>query len=136
MFYYYRAAFEILEEFICKMYATRRNGLHTLKSVDEARLQLFINNYGTIEATEQFKKTLLNFDACTLPPCKRELEQHILRAAYIGNLWSNAYTPTPSGLDVTRYGWVHKDGTYTFNWYEGEELPECVADILIANEGK
>lgn len=105
--------------------------------MDEARLQLFINNYGgVVEATDKFKKKLLNFDACLLPPCQRELHQHILRTSYIGHLWSNSTESIPCGLDICEYGWRLEENCFTFKWFEGEELPECVGDILEIDENE
>lgn len=131
----YHPAFNKIEEFVCKLYTTKANGLSGISSVNEARLHLFTKNYSTIARTEEFNKKLLNFDACRLPPCKRELHQQILRASYIGHLWRNSFAPIPSTLDALQYGWKVEDGSYNFLWFEGNELPECVGDILI-NEGK
>lgn len=112
------------------MYATQQNGLKHLKTVNEARLHLFIVNYGAAEITDKFKKKLLNFDGCMLPPCERELHQHVLRTSYIGNMWCNAYMSMPCGLIADNYGWVLHDGSYMFRWFEGDEIPERVGDVL------
>lgn len=86
----FNEARKIVEDFVCKMYATRKNGLNKICSVDEARLQLFAMNYSMVASMETFKQKILKFDACMLPPCTRELEQHMLRTLYISNLWTNA----------------------------------------------
>ena len=49
-----------IEDFVCKMYMTKSNGLKNIKTVDEARLQLFTGKYSMIDNMECFS------DACTL----------------------------------------------------------------------
>ena len=40
-------------------HATAKNGLKNYSLVNEARLQIFVNNYGIVEADDQFKKKVL-----------------------------------------------------------------------------
>ncbi|KAL7293067.1 hypothetical protein TKK_0013511 [Trichogramma kaykai] len=120
----YESAVDVLQEFVCQMYATKKNGLAYCTRVNEARENLFIHNYGSAEHTEQFQKKLLSIDGCTLPPCKRELDQHILRASYISSFWSNANCEVLHDLDATEYGWTLNDAAYLFKWYEGKEMPD------------
>lgn len=61
--------FNIIEKFICEVYNVRR-----VNDVNAARLQLFTNTYAVSDVNEQFKhKSIKNFDASNLPPCKDEL---------------------------------------------------------------
>lgn len=100
--------------------------------VDDARLQLFTLSYGFVDDMEKFKKKVTNFDACTLPPCFRELQQQIYRTVYIASVWRNATSSTPSTLDPLDHGWkISSDGYYTFHWFDGEEMPNLVKDIIV-----
>ncbi|CAG4966659.1 unnamed protein product [Parnassius apollo] len=124
----YESAFTTLEDFVCKMYATAENGLRKCSNVDEARLRIFTQTYtNKIEPTDEFKQKLMNFDACILPPCKRELQQQLLRAAYIGHMWKNSFSPVPNdSLNVEEFGWKLENKSYSFRWFEGDDIPPNV----------
>lgn len=125
-----------LEAFVCELYATKKNKLNLIKTVNEARVQLFFQSYGKIDDMESFKKKVVNFDASMIPPCLRELQQHILRTKYIASLWMNARKENLSELLPEENGWVlTESNTYMFNWFEGDESPEKVQVILDKNTG-
>lgn len=114
----YECSIKIIEEFVCIFYITKKLG--RCRSVDEARVHLFTSNYNMIDSSESFRQDLLNFDTC-----HRELQQHLLRTSYIGNMWKNAYLPNPCSCDPTECGWSMKPhDTYTFRWFEGDEEPQ------------
>ncbi|CAG5030863.1 unnamed protein product [Parnassius apollo] len=74
----------------------------------------------------------MNFDACILPPCKRELQQ-LLRAAYIGHMWKNSFSPVPNdSLNVEEFGWKLENNSYSFRWFEGDDIPPNVQEIIEA----
>ena len=127
---------EIIEDFLCKMYATKKNGLHKISNVNDARVQIFMNNYATISDEEVFKKKVITtFEACTIPPCKSELLQQIKRTVFITNMWCNADLRNPTILNPLDYGWVISDNKqYTFNWFEGDEMPKSVKDIIATTD--
>ena len=126
----FHAALDHIQDFVCKIYMTKSNGLKNIKTVDEARLQLFTGNYSMIDNMECFKRKILKFDACTLPPCCRELQQHLLRTSYIAHTWRNATLSIPSRLNLEEHGWIVAECT-DFKWFEGPEMPDLVSDILI-----
>ncbi|XP_018574376.1 jerky protein homolog-like [Anoplophora glabripennis] len=37
-------------------------------------------------------------------------------------------------LDVTEYGWLLEESSLSFEWFDGEELPETIGDILLNDE--
>lgn len=126
----------IIEEFVCRLYATTKNRLSKVTSVNEARLRMFEMQYGMIDDMELFKKKIISFDASTLPPCARELDQQVLRAAYISYLWTNAFQNITSEIDPLNYGWcLNEHGQYTFNWFEGPDTPENIQEILLTSAG-
>lgn len=128
----YEQALEIMEEFVCKLYCTAKNGLRGCKSVDEARLRVFSTTYGhNIEPNDEFRQKLRDFDACTLPPCKRELLQQLLRTSYISHLWKNSSEPIPNDdLVPDNFGWKMEENKYSFVWFTGDEVPPNVEDII------
>ncbi|CAG5012775.1 unnamed protein product [Parnassius apollo] len=116
------------------MYATPKNGLRKCSNVDEARLRIFTQTYtNKIEPTDEFKQKLMNFDACILPPCKRELQQQLLRAAYIRHMWKNYFSPVPNeSLNVEEFGWKLENNSYSFRWFEGDDILPNVQEIIEA----
>lgn len=80
-----------------------------------------------------FSKKMKKYDACQLPPCKTELREQILRAAFVCSTWQNACNAvTPEG-DPLMFGWKEQDEggviSYAFKWFEGDQFPPTVKDI-------
>lgn len=97
-----------------------------------------IQNSYNIESNKFFEK-IKKFDACTLPPCEAELKQHILRAAYVTNIWQNAFISITLPKDPLKYGWKEEtddDGqtSYTLKWFEGDQFPSNVEDVIIPED--
>ncbi|KAJ8677787.1 hypothetical protein QAD02_013574 [Eretmocerus hayati] len=113
-----------LEKFVCSMYGCKK-----MSEVDEARLFLFEKAFGCRNEQEQFNK-MKTFDGSKLPPCKLELQQHIKRTIYIAKIWSNAHLQKPSELSATDHGWIEVDGKLHFKWFEGDQVPSSVGDVL------
>lgn len=44
-------------------------------------------------------KVVKSFDACAIPPYKAEMFKHLMRALYVGNIWSNAHLQYPSAYE-------------------------------------
>ena len=40
----------------------------------------------------------------------------------------------PTALCPTNCGWLERNGKYTFLWFEGEQVPRFVEDIIIHPE--
>lgn len=77
-----------------------------------------------------------NFDATSIPPCKSELYQQFLRAHYISMIWKNAYKKQPTALNPLDYGWIELDNKFVFKWFEGDQLPSFVSDLITDVPGK
>ena len=92
-----------IEGFVCTLY-----GLKRLKSVDEARFELFQKKYKTSEEqTISFKNKL---DSSYIPPCKRVLVEKINRTNYIAAIWKSATCSQPPAhftriirMDITEF---------------------------------
>lgn len=83
---------------------------------------------------ENFKKELINYDACQFPPCKVELNQQILRALYVSNIWQNVFDPKFVVVDPVQFRWKIADvdtegSSLTFQWFEGDQFPPKVTNI-------
>ena len=114
-------------EYVCQLY-----GFKALSSINEARYQCFLKMTGG----KRMDKGVRKINCASLPPCKRALEKHILRANLVSIIWRLAYTPEPSkGLDPIKFGWEEDDnGHYVPFWYEGSPLPgnfPCTKDSVL-----
>ncbi|KAF9421074.1 hypothetical protein HW555_002786 [Spodoptera exigua] len=84
--------------FICYLY-----NVENINDVDAARLQIFIDSYTVSDVKEAFnRKKLRNFDASSLPPCKKPVNN----------------------------GWILENDEYHFKWFEGDQLPNYVSESL------
>ncbi|CAH1108809.1 unnamed protein product [Psylliodes chrysocephalus] len=70
------------------------------------------------------------FEFCSIPPCKSELYQQFLRTHYISTVWKNANKKQPTTLDSLEYGWIEQDDKLVFKWFEGDQLPTSVSDLI------
>lgn len=116
----------ILEAFVCEMY-----GYKNISSINAARFHKFCTTYKADTEDEPFKKVLKNCDPSTLPPCKAELQQHLLRTQYITSIWRNAYLRFPSSLTPNRNGWTLNEDTLDFHWFDGDCIPQSVFDAVV-----
>ncbi|CAH1963772.1 unnamed protein product [Acanthoscelides obtectus] len=123
------STFVILEKFVCQMYRVKNSS-----DVNSVRFHLFSNTFQSKKSDENFEKKFRNFDSSSLPPCKAELQQHLLRVRYVTKLWRNAHLKHPTSLSPVASGWTIKDNKYDFVWFLGEQLPSSIADIIIQNE--
>lgn len=120
--------FSVLEIFVCEMY-----GFNSLSDVNLARLATFMKTY-QVKENENILKKKCNFEGSSLPPCKSELHQHLLRTSYIAQMWTHASQRITSIVPPFDYGWQVEDGKYTFKWFDGEQLPK-VDDITLNLSG-
>lgn len=118
--------FDELEKFVCRIYNIRN-----IDTINEARFELFCKTYKFKNLNESFKPKLKNYDASSLPPCKSELFQQLLRAQYITSIWGNAHMKYPTALRPQGNGWIENNGKYEFVWFEGNQLPTFINDIVI-----
>ncbi|XP_052737959.1 uncharacterized protein LOC128198150 [Bicyclus anynana] len=100
------------------------------------RFQKFCVTYKANTEDEPFKKSLKNCDPSTLPPCKAELQQHLLRTQYITSIWRNAYLRFPSSLTPNRNGWTLHEDTLHFHWFDGDCMPQSLFDAIVHENNK
>lgn len=120
-----RELFDGIQKFTCQMHNAKKS-----RDVHDARFQLFINCYKATDVNENFTRKVRNFDASSIPPCKRELFQQFLRAHYIFSIWKNAFQEDPTTLDPLEHGWIEQEGKFVFKWFEGDQLPCLVSDLI------
>ena len=65
-----------------------------------------------------------------MPPCQAVLLNKIRRTIFVVHLWKRAHLANPCILILDDYGWTLEGSVYNMNWYNGEQLPQSVADIL------
>ena len=115
---------ELLEEmeiFTCSLYG----GTPNVTKVNDLRLSR-INKL----CTKEGRSTPSSVDMSTLPPCRRSLKQHILRANYQIAIWKRANIAKPRIPSVARdHGWVMTKNGVKPLWYEGECQPQHLEDI-------
>ena len=65
-----------------------------------------------------------------LPPCRKSLEQHIKRVNYQVGIWKHAHIANPDTPNpCDGHGWMMVDGHLEPLWYDGEALPQELADM-------
>mgnify|MGYP005984866071 CR=1 FL=1 len=92
--------FVILEKFVCQIYGAKNSS-----DVNSVRFNLFSSTFQSKNSNENFEKKFRNFDSSSLPPCKAELYQHLLRVRYVTKLWRNAHLKHPTSLSPVASGW-------------------------------
>lgn len=112
-----------LEGYVCRLYA-----LTAVEDINVARVVTFTKAYGTHDDSNPLNLET-RIDGALFPPCKIELQQHILRTAYIAHLWSHAHLPVPTELSPTEYGWEESNKKYLFKWFVGDQLPPTITSI-------
>lgn len=120
--------FPKIEELVCTTY-----GYKKIKSVNEARVATFSKAYKVHEKEflDLWKKGI---DGSALPPCRAELYQHFLRAAYIAQIWSHPHLQVQTNNSALNYGWIENQNIYEFFWFTGDQLPKTVDEITIPTE--
>ena len=64
-------------------------------------------------------------DCALLPPSRRSLHMHLLRAQYVTILWSRASSPCPAdGLSPQENGWCKNNDILQPLWFQGPALPD------------
>ena len=81
------------------------------------------------------RKNIRSFDASNIPPCKNELFQQFRRANYIASIWNNAHTVHVNIVSPEDNGWTLEDNQYHFKWFDWDQLPMFVSELLENESG-
>ena len=104
-----------------------------------AAMSFFIALYGQPQGTSMeaarfalFAKKKKNPKVMALPPTSANLMQHILRAHLQVMLWKAADCkgPPDESTDITKFGWVYRDGIPTPVIAEGDPAPPELLDVI------
>jgi hypothetical protein len=112
------------EEFVCILY-----GRKNLKKVDNARFAMFLQNYAPKKIEDPMAK-IKGINPSSMPPCKAVLANKIKRANYVASVWKNAGLVQPCTLSPEESGWILDDGSYKIKWFDGDQLPKSLCEIL------
>ncbi|CAG4963400.1 unnamed protein product [Parnassius apollo] len=48
-------------------------------------------------------------------------------------MWKNSFSPKPNySLNVEEFGWKLENNSYSFRWFEGDDIPPNVQEIIEA----
>ena len=126
--------FSKIEKFICILY-----GIRSADNADEARrIKLYqLAGIKEKEVIPHFKKVkkLRKINCSLLPPCQKVLQQKILRAQYVSQVWSKAADKNPSeGLCPSQYGWKKEENRWKWVWYIGSAVPDRFTECADGSE--
>ena len=79
-----------------------------------------------------YKRSRVSTLTSSLPPCRPVLVSKIRRANYVTAVWkgSTSYNPRAAAGQPECHGWVLAENTYFVQWFEGEQLPRDMCQIL------
>ena len=117
-----------IERYVCALY-----GMPKLSSVDDARFASFQQKYAPKKGTRPLEK-IKGINPSSMPPCGTVLLNKIRRTNYVAHMWKRARLPVACILKAEDHGWKLKESSHSMNWYNGEQLPQNVADIIAEDE--
>lgn len=121
------STFSDVEEFVCRMY-----GYKKINCINEVRSAMFLKAYNTPNSEVVIRSKVKSFDAASLPPCKSELREHVLRTSYISQIWSNANCKVLTLLSPLDCGWeTDENDKYIFKWFSGDQFPKSIDEFVL-----
>ena len=69
---------------------------------------------------------LKGITASSIPPCEVELDQHLQRAAFVSQMWSNAHESQVKQYPTQANGWEQTEHGYQPIWYVGPQMPDSL----------
>lgn len=121
----------VIEKYVCNMYSQPKG----IQSVNVARFTIISKRFKVTKLSECFKKSLWEkVDSTNLPLSQNELKQQLLRVHYIATIWGNAHEKIPTELKIEECGWKRTETGYEYLWFEGDQWPETVGDIIIEDD--
>ena len=118
------SALKDLEAFVCAVYGNSR-----MKDVNLVRFMTIDEICGHKDQ----KAPLSNLDMSSLPPCKRALEQQMLRVNYQVATWKRSHISNPDIPEPANHGWKMGSGLLRPHWFDGQEMPQQLVEISAAN---
>lgn len=100
---------EIMSIFLSTIYDPSKKTKGDRKDINSLRYQLAASKNLPIEK---------------LPPCKSELQQHLLRSIWQINEWQESLSAEKKSLDPLQFGWLQENGQIIPNFFDGESALE------------
>jgi hypothetical protein len=121
---------QCLESFVCKLYGKYRS-----TDVNEVRFSLFQEKYSYNPSNSRYAplSKIKGMNPSCMPPCKKVLKEKIKRANYVAAVWKRAKYQNPVIESPNGHGWKLSDNCFIVNWFEGDQLPESIVDLLVTN---
>lgn len=112
-----------IESFVCQMYGRKK-----LKSVDQARLEIFMIKYKPKKGCASLSQTQAKkLDSSIMPPCSKVLYQKINRCIYVASIWLNSLRSEPTNRLPNDFGWLlDQDNTLSIKWFDGDVAPKII----------
>ena len=115
-----------LESFTCKMY-----GFHKETNVNNAKYEKFLQNYMPKSEKDHLSR-IKAAHGSSIPICRSVLEMKIQRCNFVSGIWNQA-TQREIG-DPETAGWKLHNEMYVINWFEGDQLPTSLQEILFTED--
>jgi hypothetical protein len=113
-----------IEAFVCVLYGHRKT-----QSVNAARFASFMQYYAPKD--EPLDK-IRGINPSSMPPCQNVLKNKVKRANFVTSMWKRSHLKDPIGqMKPERWGWIVEDGKYEIAWFEGDQVPHEIGDILM-----
>ena len=101
-----------------------------LSSVNNVRMAVFEHKYAPSMTSSQPLNKIKGTNPSDMPPCQSPMINKAKRTNFGAYIWKNVPVSNPSDLDPKDHGWLLKDNQYSINWYDGEQLPQSIANII------
>ena len=106
-----------LEMFVCGMY------------VDDVRYAYFQQHY-VPKGNDYPLDKIKGINPCSMPPCKADLKNQILRVNYIAYIWKNATLSNPKVQRPEGHGWILIDVSYQIKWFDCDQVPHSICQVV------
>ena len=107
-------------------------GMRELRNINDVHFAMFQQKYAP-RKRDAPHNLILGINPSSMPPCQSVLINKIHRTNCVACLWRTATLPTPCTMKAEAHGWSPENGTYKIKWYDGDQLPQNVLEIL--NDG-
>ncbi len=109
---------------MCHMYGKRG-----MQNTNDARFAYFQQYYAPKHNHDQLERIKGINPAC-MPPCQNALFYKILRSNCVAYTWRNAHLLVPCSIEPLGQGWILQDENYHFKWFDCEQVPRNVCQVL------
>ena len=102
------------------------HGARGIRTLNEHRFQIFQKAYGPKALSAKPLQKRKGITANSIPPCEVELDQNLLRAAFVSQMWSNAHESQVKQYPTQANGWEQTEHGYQPIWYVGPQMTDSL----------